>query len=119
MKTDRLSLVPPSPPPLQVGDAAAAEPPDAAAAGAAAVEEPDGPVCDAALPERGQDPVVHPGEDDGRLKLGDCDDKRRKRSKSSTLGTISSDCSGIDELKTQFMTLFPSLFVLPKLGWMV
>lgn len=54
--------------PPQAADAAAAGPPDAAAAAAAAVEEPDGPVCDAALPEHGQGPVVHPGEDDRRLK---------------------------------------------------
>lgn len=32
------------------------------------MEEPDGPVRDATLPEHGQDPVVHPGEDDRRLK---------------------------------------------------
>lgn len=32
------------------------------------MEEPDGPVRHAALPEREQDPVVHPGEEDRRLK---------------------------------------------------
>lgn len=52
----------------QAGDAADAELPDAGAAGAAGVEEPDGPVRHAALPEREQDPVVHPGEEDRRLK---------------------------------------------------